>query len=84
MESRFDKSGNGATKGLVDLIPIGEGCSLFKANPQQPPPQEDMPIAIADVLQKWMLSTPVKIRETLPVIKDGNMIGLFVWWDRPS
>jgi hypothetical protein len=84
MEPRFGKSGNGATKGLVDLIPIGDGCSLFKANPQQPPPQEEMPIAIADVLQKWMFSTPVKIRETLPVIKDGNMIGLFVWWDKPG
>ena len=82
MDSRLWKNGNGETKGLVDVDPVAEGCSLFVPNPQQPPPGEDLPIAISEVLQKWMAQNPVRVRETLPVIKGGNMIGLFVWWDR--
>src|SRR5262249_20315221 len=30
---------------------------------------------ISEVLQKWMLSTPVRVREALPVVRGGNMIG---------
>ncbi len=83
MTARFEAAGNGgAGKGLVDLVSICEGCSLFTSNPQHPPPEGEMPFAISQALQKWMQSQPVRIRETLPIIKDGNMIGLFVWFDR--
>jgi len=83
MSARFEAQGNGgAGKGLVDVSPICEGCCLFKANPQHPPPEEEMPVAISEVLQKWMLSNPVRVRETLPVVRRGNLIGLFVWFDR--
>lgn len=74
--------GNGASKGLIDVLIVAEGCSLFHPNPQHPPPEDELPFAIAQVLQKWMASTPVRVRETLPIIKDGSMMGLFVWWDR--
>src|SRR4051812_45804155 len=83
MSAKCESEGNGgAGKGLVDVSPVCEGCVLFKANPQHPPPEEVMPIALSEVLQKWMLSNPVRVRETLPVIKGGNLIGLFVWFDR--
>jgi hypothetical protein len=83
MTGRFEAAGNGGgDKGLVDVTLICEGCCLFKANPQRPPPEEEMPIAIAQVLQKWMLGNPVRVRETLPVLKGGNMIALLVWFDR--
>jgi hypothetical protein len=73
------RNGNGGQgKGLVDVAPICEGCSLFLANPNDPPPEENLPAAISQALQKWMLSMPVRVRETLPVIRGGNMIGLFV------
>ena len=39
-------------------------------------------MAIAQVLQKGIASTPVLVRETLPIIKGGSKVGLFVWWDR--
>jgi hypothetical protein len=80
--SRFESAGNGGAKVLVDVTAVCEGCCLFKANPQQPPPDSEMPIVISEVLQKWMLGHPVRVRETLPVIRGGHMIGLFVWFDR--
>jgi hypothetical protein len=79
----FGRGGNGSSgKGLVDVAPVCEGCSLLIPNPQDPPPDHDLPVAIAEVLQKWMTSQPVRVRHTLPIIRDGSMIGLFVWWDR--
>jgi hypothetical protein len=27
-----------------------------------------------EVLQKWMLSNPVRVRETLPVVRGGNLL----------
>jgi hypothetical protein len=82
MSKRVETGGNGGGKALVDVTVVCEGCVLFKANPQQPPPETEMPFAIADVLQQWMLRSPVRIRATLPIIKGGNTIGLFVWFDR--
>jgi hypothetical protein len=83
MTKRIETGGNGGGgKGMVDVTPVCDGCVLFKANPQQPPAEADMPFAITDVLQQWMLRSPVRIRETLPIIKGGNTIGLFVWFDR--
>ena len=82
MSGQARSGGNGHSRGLVDVVVVCEGCALFTANPQQPPPEEEMPLAIAEVLQKWMRSNPVRVRETLPVIKGGNMVGLFLWHDR--
>jgi hypothetical protein len=74
--------GNGHSKGLIDIKPVRDGCSLFVANPQQPPPDEEMAVAIADVLVKWMAQQPIKVVHTLPLTKDGNTVALFVWWER--
>ena len=83
MSARFEAAGNGGSgRGLVDISEICPGFVLFKANPQKPPPDEEMPIAIAEVLQKWILANPVRVRETLPIVQHGNTVGLFVWFDR--
>ncbi len=84
MTGRFEAAGNGGGtgKGLVDVVAICDGCVLFKSNPQQPPPEDEMPIALTQVLQKWMLGNPVRVRVTLPIVKGGNTVGLFVWFDR--
>jgi hypothetical protein len=29
--------GNGHSNGLIDIVHLSEGCSVFIANPQQPP-----------------------------------------------
>lgn len=77
--------GNGSQhRGKVDVNPVGEGCSLFIPNPQDPPPEDELPIAIAQIWQKWLANNPVRVRTTLPVIRSGDMIGLFVWWERVS
>jgi hypothetical protein len=76
--------GNGHSKGLIDIVPLKEGCSVFMANPQQPPPADEMPEAITDVLTKWMAQQPVEVRHTLPITKDGNTTVLFVWWERTA
>ena len=62
----FNGHGKQPGRGLVDVVPIFEGCSVFVPNPDNPPPDDDMPIAIADVLQKWMKENPIRVRETLP------------------
>jgi hypothetical protein len=83
MSHRIESSGNGGGgRGLIDVQVIRDTLVIFKPNPQKPPPEEELPIAISEVLQKWLHDNPVRVRETLPVIKGGNMIGLFVWFDR--
>jgi hypothetical protein len=83
MASKPDRAGgNGHGRGLVDVVAVCEGCVLFTANPQQPPPAEEMPLAIAEVLRKWMLGNPVRVRETLPLSRGGHTAMLFVWYDR--
>jgi hypothetical protein len=83
MAKELHPEGNGAVgKGLVDIIELNEGCTLFGKNPQHPPPDREMPFAIGEVLQKWMQSNPLRIRTTFPVVSAGNTVGLFVWWDR--
>ena len=72
------RRGNGAGKGLVDIVAICEGFVLFKANPQKSPPDDEMPLALTEVLPKWLRDNPVRVREALPLVKGGNTIGLFV------
>jgi hypothetical protein len=83
MANRITPGGNGsAGKGMIDIVPIGEGCSLFVPNPNHPPPDTELHVAFTDVLQKWMLTMPICIRETLPIVHGGNTAALFIWWDR--
>jgi hypothetical protein len=81
---QFFKNGNAPSgKGKVDVQPLVEGCSLLVPNPQDPPAESELPYAISQALQQWLASVPpMRVRETLPIIRKGNMIGLFVWWDR--
>ncbi len=74
--------GNGHSKGLIDIVPLREGCSIFIPNPQQPPSPDEMPDAITEVLRKWMAEQPVRILNTLPITKKGDTVALFVWWER--
>ena len=31
-----------------------------------------------------LAAKPVRVRETLPIVREGNMIGLFVWFEQPN
>ena len=82
MSARFEAAGNGGTRGLEDVTVICEGFVQFRPNPQHPPPANEMAIALAEVLPKWLKENPVRVREVLPLVKDGNTITLFLWYDR--
>lgn len=72
----FDTSrigeGNGHGKGLVDLQEIGDNCILVIPNPLKPPRQNELHVAPADVMQKWLAQHPVRVRATLPITNQGR------------
>jgi len=74
--------GNGHGKGLVDVQEIGDDCILVIPNPQKPPPQNELHVTLADVMQKWLAQHPVRVRATLPITNQGQTVALFVWFDR--
>jgi hypothetical protein len=76
--------GNGSGgSGMVDVKQLRDGCSLLIPNPTKPPAPGELPLAIASVLQTWLTANPdIRVRTTLPVLKGGDMVALFVWWDR--
>jgi hypothetical protein len=81
----FGKAGNGSGRGLVDVSLVVPGCSLFRANPQQPPPDDEMPMALAHALAQWQRDDPaLRVRTTLPLVKAGYTFALIVWWDRTA
>jgi hypothetical protein len=83
MTSQSDRAGgNGHGRGLVDVVAVSEGCVLFTANPQQPPPEGEIPLALSEVLRKWMLGNPVRVRETLPLTRGGHTTALCILFDR--
>lgn len=79
----FFGNGDKPVRGRVDVIQVGPDCYLFTENQAEPPVEGELPFAIAQVLQKWMKATNVRVRETLPIVKDGGTIALFVWGDVP-
>jgi hypothetical protein len=84
MGSRVEFGGNGSSHGLIDVQELSPGFVLFKANPQKPPPEDEMPYALGQCLSSWVLKNAVRVREALPIVRLGNPIGLFVWFDRPA
>jgi hypothetical protein len=82
---RINPGGNGSTgKGLIDLCPVGEGCTLLIPNPTHPPAADLLHVALADALQKFILEQPIWVRTTLPIVHDGSTVAIFLWWDRVS
>lgn len=83
--TRINPGGNcSAGKGMVDTCPVGEGCTLFIPNPTYPTPAELLPVALTDVLQKFILVRTRLGCTTLPIVHEGTTVAIFVWWDRVS
>jgi hypothetical protein len=78
----FNNSTGDKGRGLVVVAPVCEGCSVFVPNEDDPPLEDNLHFAISQALHLWMMKMPIRIRKTLPVMQCGNMIALFVWWDR--
>jgi hypothetical protein len=79
--SAFNGDGAAGPRGQVNVTEITEDCALIIPNPQNPPREGDLPLDLAEVLQKWIFAKPVRVRATLPIVRKGNTIGIFVWWD---
>lgn len=85
MANRIFPGGNGsAGKGLIDIAPVGDGCTLLTPSVTQPPPEDELHIALTQVMQKWMLEHNVRVRVTLPVVHKGTTVAIFIWWDQPE
>lgn len=84
MRFRIPSNGHGDSKGKVSVTEIQPGFAIFLANRDEPPDTEELPVAIADVLIRWIDERKVTVRHTLPIIKNGNMVYLFVWYDPPG
>jgi hypothetical protein len=74
--------GNGASKGLTNAVTLGPGWVLFLASQSDPPPAEELPFALSQGMEQWLRSQPaVRVRATLPIVSDGNTVGIHLWYD---
>jgi hypothetical protein len=74
--------GNGSSKGSINVTMQGPGWVVVYASQKDPPPPDQLPYALSQGLEKWLKGQPhVRVRTTLPIVKDGNTIGIHVWYD---
>jgi hypothetical protein len=74
--------GNGSSKGYVDLITAGPGWLLMMANASDPPPPDELPLALSQALEHWLREERgVRVRSTLGIVRHGHTVGIHVWYD---
>ncbi len=74
--------GNGSSKGFTNVVTMGPGWVLVVASQGDPPPPDELPYALSLSFEKWLKRQPgVRVRTTLPIVKDGNTVGFHVWYD---
>jgi hypothetical protein len=75
--------GNGSSKGYTNLVTLGPGWVPFMASESDPPSPDVLPYALSQGLEQWSKGQPgVRVRTTLPIVKDGNTIGIHIWYDQ--
>ena len=66
----------------VTRLEMATGWVLFLPNPDRPPPSEALPAVLHGSVAEWVRrNSIITVRETLPVIENGNTVGLHVWFD---
>ncbi len=50
--------GNEASKGFVNRVEAGPGWSLLIPSPSEPPPENEISIALNHALEQWLRSDP--------------------------
>jgi hypothetical protein len=66
----------------INRLEMGMGWVLFVPNSDRPPPPESLPAALHGSVAEWVRQNSIiKVRDTLPVIENGNTVGLHVWFD---
>lgn len=74
--------GNGSSKGFTQVIEMAPGWLLFVASPTDPPPIDELPAALSQGLVQWLRAQPsIRVRSTLPMVQNGNTVGIHVWFD---
>jgi hypothetical protein len=82
---RGEAGNGGAGKGVVNVVPVVPGCVEFVPSPQQPPPKPELPDALAEVLERWQREdSSRRVRAVCPIVRGGDTVELFVWFDRPG
>jgi hypothetical protein len=66
----------------VTRLEMGTGWVLFVPNPDRPPPPEALPAVLHGSVAEWVRQNSIiTVRDTLPVIQNGNTVGIHVWFD---
>jgi hypothetical protein len=73
------------TAGKAERTDLGDGWSIFTADPFDPPAPADLPIALSQAFARWLrLSPAIRVRATLPIVEQGNTTAIHVWWEVPG
>jgi len=65
----------------IDRIDCGDGWCLFTGG-DPPPPDDQLPFAMHEMLQRWLRQNPhLKVRTVFPIVRNGNTIAVHVWFD---
>lgn len=75
-------SGNGSGQHEVEVVPIAPDWILLWPKGLEPWPA-DLPVGLNEVLVKWYRSQErIRIRHTQGIVKDGQTVGIHVWFER--
>lgn len=67
--------------GQVERTDLGDGWSIFTADPLGPPTPEELPVALSQALARWLRAIPsVCVRSVWPITQGGNTVAVHVWW----
>jgi hypothetical protein len=65
----------------IDVVRLGPGWACIRAGGEMPPPG-DLPRFLHQALTDWLKENPgYRVRETLPIVSQGNTFAIHVWFD---
>jgi hypothetical protein len=78
---QFRHEGNGHDKVRIHTTQIAHGYVIIHADDIKTI-VDGTPVFVSLTLEKWLKDNPtVRVRATLPIVKDGQTIAVHVWFD---
>jgi hypothetical protein len=66
----------------VDRIDVGAGWLCFVSKSGTDPRPDRLPYALSRAIEDTFKQTPtLTVRETLPIVSNGNTVAIHVWFD---
>ena len=66
----------------VDRVDVAAGWMFFEAKEGTDPKPDKLPFAISRAIADTFRQTPtLTVRETLPIVSNGNTVAIHVWFD---